>query len=116
MFLRYRLVSTTGVFNAYKARDQSMRASFATTAYGRIRGVTEESIHASRDSLRCHDSRCRTLPCPYSTYGLGRRARCTRLPVLGPHNSPITLGRLFSSWTFDSEMSEDCLALNVWAP
>src|SRR6478735_12367501 len=29
---------------------------------------------------------------------------------------PITLGGLFASWTFDKEMSEDCLALNVWTP
>ena len=26
------------------------------------------------------------------------------------------LGSLFASWTFDKEMSEDCLVLNVWTP
>ena len=26
------------------------------------------------------------------------------------------LGSLFASWTFDKEMSEDCLRLNVWTP
>jgi len=36
-------------------------------------------------------------------------------PPMAPQPA-ISLGGLFASWTFDKEMSEDCLALNLWTP
>jgi para-nitrobenzyl esterase len=36
-------------------------------------------------------------------------------PPMSPQVSS-SLGGLFASWTFDKDMSEDCLALNVWTP
>ena len=36
-------------------------------------------------------------------------------PPMAPQ-SVFTPGSLFTSWTFDKDISEDCLALNVWTP
>ena len=29
---------------------------------------------------------------------------------------PVAVSKLFASWTFDTEISEDCLGVNVWTP
>jgi para-nitrobenzyl esterase len=102
---------------ATKAEAQPMTdASIATTVHGRVRGVTEDGIHVFKG-----------IPYGASTAGAGRFHE-PRPPIdwsgvrdvlTYPPMAPqplFTPGALFASWTFDKEISEDCLALNVWTP
>jgi para-nitrobenzyl esterase len=88
----------------------------ATTVYGRVRGVTDNGVHVFKGipygattagAARFH------APMPPGTWS-GVRDALTFAPMAP--QSPISPGALFASWTFDKEISEDCLALNVWTP
>jgi para-nitrobenzyl esterase len=89
-----------------------MDAPIATTTNGQIRGAIDAGV-------------CTFKGIPYAT---GKRfaAPTAPLPWTGVRDATayapmcpqptINLGGLFASWTFDKEMSEDCLAINVWTP
>src|SRR3954451_1438801 len=91
-------------------------ASVATTQYGKVRGITADGIHTFKG-----------IPYGASTAGGGRfrppqppavwsgvRDALAFAPMCPQVTSPLP--PLFSSWTFDKDMSEDCLALNIWTP
>ena len=117
MIRRRALLGTAAVIVASRAKAQSMaEGPIATTADGRVRGATDKGIHVFKGvpyggstggAARFHG------PMPPAAWGGVREALA--FPPMAPQ-SPITLGGLFASWTFDKEMSEDCLALNVWTP
>ena len=90
--------------------------SVATTGYGKVRGTTADGIHTFKG-----------IPYGASTAGSGRfrppqpaaawtgvRDALAFAPMCPQVTSPLP--PLFSSWTFDKDMSEDCLALNIWTP
>ena len=91
-------------------------APIASTAHGRVRGATDEGIHVFKGipygattigAARFH------APAPPADWSGIRDALA--YPPMAPQ-SIFTPGSLFASWTFDKELSEDCLALNVWTP
>jgi para-nitrobenzyl esterase len=102
---------------AAKAKAQTMTdAPIATTTYGRVRGATDQGIHVFKGipygattagAARFH------APAPPSDWSGIRDALA--YPPMAPQ-STFAPGSLFASWTFDKELSEDCLALNVWTP
>src|SRR4051812_44489083 len=94
--------------------QQGDNTSVATTGYGKVRGTTTDGIHTFKG-----------IPYGASTAGSGRfrppqpaaawtgvRDALAFAPMCPQVTSPLP--PLFSSWTFDKDMSEDCLALNVW--
>jgi para-nitrobenzyl esterase len=96
--------------------QQGDNTSVATTGYGKVRGTTTDGIHTFKG-----------IPYGASTAGYGRfrppqpaaawtgvRDALAFAPMCPQVTSPLP--PLFSSWTFDKDMSEDCLALNVWTP
>jgi para-nitrobenzyl esterase len=96
--------------------QQGESMSVATTEHGKVRGVSADGIHTFKG-----------IPYGGSTAGSGRfrppqppaawtgiREALTFAPMCPQVTSPLP--PLFSSWTFDKDMSEDCLALNVWTP
>lgn len=117
MIHRRALLGAAAAVVASRGRAQSMtEGPIASTVYGRVRGATDNSIHVFKGipygattggAARFH------APMPPTAWGGVREALA--FPPMAPQ-SPITLGGLFASWTFDKEMSEDCLALNVWTP
>ena len=108
--------AATGLLAA-KARAQSMiDAPIATTAHGPVRGATEDGIlvfkgipygATTAGAARFH------APAPPVAWSAVRDALA--YPPMAPQ-SVFTPGSLFTSWTFDKDISEDCLALNVWTP
>ena len=108
--------AATGLLAA-KARAQSMiDAPIATTAHGPVGGATEDGIlvfkgipygATTAGAARFH------APAPAAAWSAVRDALA--YPPMAPQ-SAFTPGSLFTSWTFDKEISEDCLALNVWTP
>jgi len=117
MIRRRTLLGTAATIVASRAEAQSMtEGSIATTVHGRVRGATENGIHVFKGvpygattggTARFH------APVPPTAWGGVREALA--FPPMAPQSS-IALGGLFASWTFDKDMSEDCLALNVWTP
>lgn len=96
--------------------QQGDNMSVATTGYGKVRGTTTDDIHTFKG-----------IPYGASTAGSGRfrppqpaaawtgvRDALAFAPMCPQVTSPLP--PLFSSWTFDKDLSEDCLALNVWTP
>lgn len=88
----------------------------ATTGYGKVRGITSDGVHTFKG-----------IPYGASTAGSGRfrppqppapwtdvREAIAFAPMCPQVTNPLP--PLFSSWTFDKDMSEDCLALNIWTP
>ncbi len=91
-------------------------APVATTNTGQVRGATDGGTHVFKG-----------IPYGASTGGEGRfRPPAAPAPWSGVRDAlafaPMcpqvirSLPEIFSSWTFDKDMSEDCLALNVWTP
>jgi para-nitrobenzyl esterase len=117
MLHRRTLLGATAGLVAARARAQSMTdAPIAATAHGRLRGVTADGIHifkgipygaTTAGAARFH------APAPPTAWSGVRDALV--YPPMAPQ-AAISLGGLFASWTFDKEISEDCLALNVWTP
>jgi para-nitrobenzyl esterase len=91
-------------------------APVADTQHGKVRGVVGNGVSIFKG-----------LPYGASTTGAAR-FRAPRPPapwsdvrdaLAYPPMSPQLTGPLpsiFSSWTFDKDMSKDCLALNIWTP
>ena len=91
-------------------------AAIADTQYGKIRGVVANGVNIFKSvpygASTTGDARFRPPrpPAPWSD---------VRDVLAYPPMSPQVTGPLpsiFSSWTFDKDMSEDCLALNIWTP
>jgi para-nitrobenzyl esterase len=95
---------------------QAADTTIATTLYGKVRGAPNDGIHVFKG-----------IPYGASTAGAGRfrppqppkawtgvRDAVAFAPMCPQTISPLP--PIFSSWTFDKDMSEDCLALNVWTP
>jgi len=98
------------------AADDSLVAPLvATTRHGKVRGAENGGIKvfkgvpygASTEHARFRPP---APPAPWT----GVRDALTFGPMSPQVRGP--LGSLFTSWTFDKDMSEDCLALNVWTP
>jgi para-nitrobenzyl esterase len=96
--------------------QQGESMSVATTEQGKVRGVSADGIHTFKG-----------IPYGGSTAGSGRfrppqppaawtgvREALTFAPMCPQVTSPLP--PVFSSWTFDKDMSEDCLAPNVGTP
>lgn len=107
------IATLTGAANA---QTSSSGAPVATTRYGKVRGATSDGIHVFKgvrygaSTAGANRFRPPKPPAPWTE---------TRDALDFAPMSPqaiITLGGLFSSWTFDKEFSEDCLAVNVWTP
>jgi para-nitrobenzyl esterase len=117
MIHRRTLFGATVGLLAARVRAQPMSdASIATTVHGRVRGATEDGIHVFKGipygattagAARFHP------PTPPADWSGVRDALA--YPPMAPQPA-FTPGALFASWTLDKEMSEDCLALNVWTP
>ncbi len=105
-----------GLATGIPAAQAKNETSIATTKYGKVKGTATDGILTFKG-----------IPYGASTAGAGRFRppqpptpwRETReTTAFGPMSPQLKSPRstLFSSWTFDDEMSEDCLALNVWTP
>jgi len=106
----------TALTGAAKAQGPSTDAPVAATKYGKVRGATSDGIQVFKG-----------IPYGASTVGTNR-FRPPKPPApwtdvrdalnfapMSPQ-AIINLSGLFASWTFDKEISEDCLAVNVWTP
>ncbi len=115
MIRRRTFIAATAAIAAPSAKAQSMpEAPLAATQHGRVRGASAEGVHVFKgirygaSTAGANRFRSPQPPAPWSDI----RDALAFAPM-----SPqpiISLGGLFASWTFDTEMSEDCLALNVW--
>jgi len=88
----------------------------AETHRGKVRGVIDQGIRVFKG-----------IPYGASTAG-ANRFKAPKLPkpwtevrdtlAFGPMapQGPRDLASVMASWTFDKDMSEDCLVLNVWTP
>jgi para-nitrobenzyl esterase len=87
-------------------------APVATTQHGRVRGVEDGGIRIFKGIPYARAQRflAPTSPEPWA----GVRDALAFGPMAPQSRGP--LGSLFSSWTFDKEMSEDCQSLSVWTP
>ena len=91
-------------------------APVAMTTAGMVRGATDGGIHVFKGMHYGAPTggagrfRPPVLPAPWSGVrnALAFAPMCPQV-VRG-------LPEIFASWTFDKDMSEDCLALNVWTP
>lgn len=108
------VMSGLALSDARRASGQD--APVATTTAGLVRGTTETGIHVFKG-----------VPYGASTAGTGRfRPPQPLAPWSGVRDAlafvPMCpqvvrgVGEIFASWTFDTEVSEDCLAVNVWTP
>ena len=116
MLQRRSLISASAAaIAAPQAKAQTMTdAPVAATRYGRVRGATAEGVHSFKGirygASTAGANRFRA-PQPPAPWGETRDALA--FAPMSPQPI-ISLGGLFASWTFDKEMSEDCLGLNVW--
>ena len=99
-----------------RAQNTSADAPVATTAYGKVRGAMSNGINVFKG-----------VPYGASTAGANRFHApkppqpwtAVRDALKYPPRSPQTINSLpgvYASWSFGQEISEDCLALNVWTP
>ncbi len=90
-------------------------APVAVTQYGKVRGAISDGINNFKGipygaSTAATRFRPPEPPAPWSDI----RDALAYAPMC-----PQVIGKLpsiFASWTFDKDMSEDCLVLNVWTP
>jgi len=99
-----------------RAQTSSADAPIATTAAGKVRGAVFNGINVFKG-----------IPYGASTAGANRfRAPKPPQPWTGVRDAlnfvpmspqtPVKLPGIYASWTFETEISEDCLGLNVWTP
>ena len=98
------------------AQTTASDAPIASTRYGKVRGVTEDGVHVFKGirygASTAGANRFRP-PKPPEPWTDVRDALA--FPPMSPQ-PPIAVSKLFASWTFDTEVSEDCLGVNVWTP
>jgi para-nitrobenzyl esterase len=108
------IVTLTG---AAKAQTSPADAPLAATKYGKVRGATSGGIHVFKgipygaSTAGANRFRPPKPPAPWTDV----RDALTFAPM-APQPIRDNLGGLFASWTFDKQISEDCLAINVWTP
>jgi para-nitrobenzyl esterase len=99
------------------AQGPSTDAAIAATTYGKVRGLVSDGIHvfkgirygaATSGKARFHPP---LPPAPWQ----GVRDALDFAPA-APQVLSETVPAVNASWTTDQEISEDCLALNVWTP
>ena len=99
-----------------RAQSVPSGAPVATTKNGKVRGATSDGINVFKgirygaSTGAANRFRPPKPPAPWADV----RDALDFAPM--SPQAIITLGGLFSSWTFDKEISEDCLAVNVWTP
>ena len=98
------------------AKSQSNGPPIASTLYGKVRGETVDDIHIFKG-----------IPYGASTAGANRFAPpkpptpwagvrdAQTFAPMAPQQLRIN-PTLLASWTFQKEISEDCLAINIWTP
>ncbi len=98
------------------AQTSASDAPIASTRYGKVRGVTQDGVHVFKGirygASTAGANRFRP-PKPPEPWTDVRDALA--FPPMSPQ-PPIAVSKLFASWTFDTEVSEDCLGVNVWTP
>lgn len=85
-------------------------ALIAQTGNGQVRGTVDDGVRVFK-GIPYAAARRFAAPTPAVPWA-GVRDALAYAPM-APQPS-VNLGGLFASWTFDSAMSEDCLAINVW--
>ncbi len=110
--LRRNFVAVAASLIATQTGAQTMDTPIATTANGMVRGSTDNNVRVFKGIPYGAAKRfaAPTPPVPWA----GVRDTLAFAPMAP--QPPLNLGGLFASWTFDTDMSEDCLALNVWTP
>ena len=87
-----------------------MDAPIATTTNGQVRGAIDNGVRVFKGIPYATAKRF-AAPTPPTAWS-GTRDALAYAPMCP--QPTINLGGLFASWTFDKDMSEDCLAINVW--
>jgi para-nitrobenzyl esterase len=105
-----------GAARAAPPRSSQSQAVVAQTHRGKVRGTIEDGIHVFRG-----------IPYGANTAGAARFRPPVQPPAwkgvrdaqaYGPMCPQLTGERasITASWTYETDMSEDCLVLNVWTP
>jgi para-nitrobenzyl esterase len=97
---------------AANAKAQTMAdAPIAATTHGRVRGATDQGIHVFKAiPYGATTAGAARFHAPASPAGWSGIRDALAYPPMAPQ-SMFAPGSLFASWTFDKEISEDCLAL-----
>src|SRR5579871_1404740 len=98
------------------AQSASSDAPIANTKYGKVRGATNEGINVFKGiRYGASTSGANRFQPPKAPEPWSDVRDALHFAPMAPQTI-INLEGLFASWSWDKNISEDCLGLNVWTP